>query len=287
MHAPLRLRRCDTRTYFVVDTAKAEVYADRDERGRAGRADVPDAALAALALASAREYEEYFARAVPGTRTPDGEFDVRGPVPPAEQAELAVGGDIPVERAALRLHLDFFDPDLDGRITLAENYCGWRGLGFARLAALWKTLLSALLFGRIGTAMTIDIARFDDKRYAGSTGIFDREGRLDEARLGAYLAEFDLAGGRLSFDETIALLDRNCAKGMVSRTQFRSLFNVCQRLNGNAKVITKAQFSGLFDGSLLWRAASMTDNAGRRAQWLTGLAKDRGRLRGVPALSDR
>jgi len=259
----IRLRDCDTRTYYVVDTTARTVCADLEERGRVSLADRADADLAARALASASEYAEYFVRAIPGTRTPDGNFFVRGALTQAEAAALAAGGELPTERTPLRLHLDFFDSDLDGRITLTENYRGWRGLGFSRFAAALKALFSALLFG----GPTIQIDRIRSQRYA-SSGIFDRNGAIDEARLAPYLHEFDAAGGELSFEQVFAAFDRYSTGGMVSRLQFRSLFALCKRLNANRSVITKAQFVGLFDGSLLWLAASMTDNAGRRARWL-------------------
>lgn len=266
----LRLRDCDTGTYFIVDTTAGKVCADLGNRGSVGWAGEPDATLASGALESARRYEECFARAVPGTDTPDRKFHVRGPLTQAEQAALAQGREVATERPALQLHLDFFDPDLDGWISWSENYGGWRGLGFSRLAALLKAFLSALLFGQLGATrfMAIDITRLTPKRYA-STGIFEAQGGIDNARLQMYLAEFDAAPGeRLSFEQTIALLQKHSPDGIVSRSQFRSLFDVCRRLNGNAEVITKAQFRGLFDGSLLWHAASMTNNAGRRAPWL-------------------
>lgn len=259
----IRLRDCATRTYFVVDTTARTVYADLKERGAVGRGDEPDAALVERALASASDYAQYFARAVPGTKTPDGKFFVRGPLTQAERAALEAGGDVPTERPALHLHLDFFDPDLDGRITLGENYRAWRGLGFSRFGAAVKTVFSALFFGW----PTIEIGRIGAKRYA-STGIFDRQGGIDEARLAPYLGEFDDAGGELSFEQVFDLLQRHSPKGVVSRLQFRSLFAVCKRQNGNREVITKAQFTGLFDGSLLWQAASTPNDAGRRARWL-------------------
>jgi hypothetical protein len=37
-------------------------------------------------------------------------------------------------------------------------------------------------------------------------------------------------------------------------------------MNAGSNAVTKAQFVGLFDGSLLWQAASLPDNAGRRAR---------------------
>jgi hypothetical protein len=239
----LRLRHLESGKYFVIDVASGTVYAG-------------DFALAERALASAREYAKRFARAVPGNLTLDGAFEVRGPVTRAEQAELAAGRPIPQERTALQLHLDFFDLDLDGSIALAESFAGWRGLGFALFPALLKTALSAIFFGRAAR-----------RRYSGTTGIFDAQGRIDGARLREYLAEFHAAGGSLSFEDTIALLNRKSARGFVSRRQFGSLFEVCRRLN-NAEIITQAQFKALFDGSLLWRAASMTNRAGRRARWL-------------------
>jgi hypothetical protein len=259
----IRLRDCVTRTYYLVDTAARTVCADLDESGAASRADEPDAALARRALASASDYAEYFARAVPGTKTPDGRFLVRGPLTQAERAALAAGGEVPTERSALELHLDFFDPDLDGRITLGENYRAWRALGFSRFGAALKTLFSALLFGW----PVIEIGRIGARRCS-STGIFDRHGGIDEARLAPYLAQFDAAGGELGFDQVVALLERHSPNGVVSRVQFGSLFAVCKRRNGNRDVITKSQFTGLFDGSLLWQAACTPDSSGRRARWL-------------------
>lgn len=260
----IRLRDCATRTYFVVDSTARTVYADLKERGAMGRGDQPDAALAERALESAAHYAEYFARAVPGTQTPDGKFFVRGPLTQAERAALGAGDDVPTERSALQLHLDFFDADLDGRITLRENYRAWRGLGFSPLGAAVKAFFSALFFGW----PTIEIARIQARRYA-STGIFDRRGAIDQARLAPYLAQFDAAGGELSFEQVLELLKHRSPRGgIVSRRQFGSLFAVCKRQNGNRKVITKAQFTGLFDGSLLWQAASMPNRAGRRARWL-------------------
>ena len=131
-----------------------------------------------------------------------------------------------------------------------------------------KTLFSALFFH----GPSIEIDRIATKRYS-STGIFDRKGGVDEIRLAPYLAEFDGACGELSFDDLFAALDRYSGTGVVNRRQFRSLFAVCSRLNANRNVITKAQFIGLFDGSLLWLAASTTTNAGRRARFLQSAAR--------------
>lgn len=256
MDAALRLRDRATGSCFIVDTAKGKVYADRHDRRSIGREDEFRGDAAERALKSARENAELFELAVPGNTTFDGKFDVRGTLTRQEEMAFAGGGRVPSERPALLLHLDFFDGDLDGKITLTENYGGWRRLGFSRLAGLWKTLTSALFFGRVGARMAIDVGCIGEKRYASGTGIYDAAGCIDRARLDTYLAAFDAVRRPLSFAETMALLERHSAKGTVSRTQFRSLFSVCERLNRGEKVVTRAQFCGLFEGSLLWLAAA-------------------------------
>ena len=263
----MRLRDSDTGTYYVVATAARTVCANLEERPRVSRADAVDGALAERALAAATEYEEYFARAVPGTCTPDGKFLVRGGLTRAEVATLAAGRDVPAERTALELHLDFFDADGDGAITLAENYRGWRALGFPRFKAALKVLFAVIVFG-----FRIDIEGIANRRYA-SSGVFRPGGGIDELRLAPYLAEFKDAGDELGFAQVLAALERNADAGMVSRAQFRSLFAVCKRMNAGRDVVTKAQFVGLFDGSLFWQAASMTDRAGRRARFLGDTVK--------------
>jgi hypothetical protein len=244
----IRLRDPDSGRPLIVDTAARKVYAEGADPGVKERA-----------LSAACEYSRYFVRAVPGTTTPEGRFLVRGGLTRAEATALAQGRPVRAERTALELHLDFFDADGDARITLPENYRGWRVLGFSRFSAAFKALFSALVFG----GYAIDIERIGRRRRK-STGVFDRGGALDEAQLASYLAEFDAAGGELGFEALLETLRRHSAPGVVSRAQFRSFFAVCRRMNSNRSVITKGQFVGLFDGSLLWQAASMAGSAGRR-----------------------
>src|SRR5262245_11103889 len=178
----LRLNESASRMRLVVDTNARKVYGNGIET-----------ALAQRALAAAAEYARYFVRPVPGTTTLDGSFRVRGGLTQVEAAALAAGGEVRPERTALELHLDFFDLDGDGKITLTENYRGWRALGFSRLTAALKAFFAALFFG-----FRCDIERIANRRYA-SSGIFRKDGGIDEERLAPYLAEFDDAGGELSF----------------------------------------------------------------------------------------
>lgn len=254
--AALRLRDSATGTCFIVDLAAGKVYADRHERRSIGSEDEIRGDAAERALKSAQQNAELFELAIPGNTTFDGKFHVCGALTRPERLAFDGGERVPSERPALLQHLDFFDRDLDGKITLAESYGGWRRLGFSRPGALWKTLTAALLLGSVGARMAIELARVGGKRYAGGTGIYDAAGRIDRGRLDAYLAAFDAAGEPLSFDEMVALLQQHSVKGAVSRAQFRSLFSVCKRLNRGRKVVTREQFIGLFEGSLLWLAAA-------------------------------
>jgi hypothetical protein len=251
----LRLRDCVSGTYFIVNLASGRAFAATRAEPRIGLEDEISGPIAERAVASALDYRSFFEVAVPGNTTPDGNFEVRGALTRREQNAFGEGASVPVERPALLLHLDYFDRDLDGRISLAENYAGWRRLGFSKLAAAAKTALSAVLFGRLVAGLAIDVEAIGARRYARATGIYHADGSIDHDRLDHYRAAFDAGNGRLTFEETIAQLE-NSAAGSVSRGQFRSLFSVCERLNRGERIVTAAQFRGLFDGSLLWLAAS-------------------------------
>jgi hypothetical protein len=161
-----------------------------------------------------------------------------------------------VERPPLLLHLDFFDRDGDGRISLVENYRGWRRLRFGRLAAAVKALLSGYLFGGIMQRLTVDIQLIAAKRRPGNTGLYDTHGSVDSECLEKHCAHFRARNGRLTFEEVMTLLRRYSTPGRVSIGQFRSLFAVCRRMNNGARIVTEEQFRGLFDGSLLWKASA-------------------------------
>jgi hypothetical protein len=259
-HTMLRLRECATGELFIVDLAAACVYGRAAPKANVDRGNEIRGEAASPILQSALTYHATSELAVPGRKTPDGRFEVRGPLSRKEREHFHAGRGVPAERAPLLLHLDFFDRDLDGRIGLFENYRGWRRLGYGRLAAARKTAFSAALFGW-ASGFSIYVDRLQGKRFAGNTGIYDASGSINHLRLDQYCAEFRAKGGQLDFDEVMALLRRNAASGFVSARQFKSLFEVCQRLNNGARVVTEAQFRGLFDGSLLWAAESRTSRS--------------------------
>ena len=253
--ALLRLRDEGTGVSYIADLAANRVYAAMRGERKIARENAIQGEVARRVLRSARGYHAFSEFAAPGDWTPDGYFEVRGALTRCERDHFHEGRDIPVERPALLLHLDFFDRDDDGRITLAENYRGWRRLRFGRLASAFKALASGYLFGGIMQRLTVDIERIAAKRRPDNTGIYDKHGNLDRAYLEKYCAHFRSSNGRLTFEEVMALL-RCYSTGPVSVRQFRSLFSVCRRMNRGERIVTEAQFRGLFDGSLLWKASS-------------------------------
>ena len=213
-------------------------------------------------------FDDYFVAPYSGIATNDGRFVSRGRLNSQEAAKLAAGEGIPGRRPALKEHLDFFDPDpADGMITLRKNLRGWRALGFGWFRSVLQTLLSSLLFGHIADRFAIDIERINEKRKGSSTGIYDANGEVDSKRLAVFLTDFDRAAaqsGTLAIpqDEAKTIIDRHSKLGMVSSGQFRSLFEVCERVN-DGKTITREQFHMLFEGSLLVYAASVPERDGR------------------------
>jgi len=219
---------------------------------------------------AARFFDQYFLAPFPGIATNDGRFISRGRLDSREAQRFEDGDGVRARRSALEEHLDFFDHSpADGIITLRENFMGWRALGYGTLAAARQALLSGLVFGRVRNGLAIDIARISAERPASEdrTRIYDDAGELDVAWLELFLNDFDHAAraagtSAITHEKALEIIQRHARPGWVSRGQFRSLFNVCTRLN-NGTSITRQQFQALFDGSLLVLAASFPGRDGR------------------------
>jgi len=255
----LSLRVCSTQTgeVFVVDDGR--VYLDGDGDGRVSSSDeLPaDSEATRAARAAAGYFEQLFDDPCPGARTADGRFTSAGLLNSAEVTRLRVGQTIRARRPDVWAHLDFFDGrERDGIITPLENYRGWRALGWGRFGAATKALLSSVVFGRARDGFRVDIEAIQERRPKRGTGIYDRAtGNLSPPRLREYLKEFDrhAVDGKLGHRELEKLLAKGGRLGRVSRGQFRSLVQLTTKLNGSPTV-TRGQFVGLYDGSLLYVA---------------------------------
>lgn len=246
----------------LVDLASRRVFADDTGDGKIDATEELKGPDKERALRAAAQIKDLFVAPVPGTKTPDDAFVVDGVASAKEVATLLGGGSVDASRSKLKQHLDFFDTDGDDKLGFKEVYRGFRAVGLSPLSAGLKTTAVSLLFGKARQGFDVDIDAIDSKRNLKSTGVYGKDGRIDEAKLAKLEAAFDKKGGSLTQDELMREVNALGA-GLVSKNQFRSLFTVTEKMNGDDSV-KKAQLRALFDGSLLWQAGSLTGSDGNR-----------------------
>ena len=266
----IRLFHASTDQYFIVKDGR--VYTDLDDDNLISRQDTmtgPRKGVSPAELIAAADYfGALYETPYPGAPSLDRSIRSGGylTLPELRQFEDTLTP-VPSARTALERHLDFFDAGRrDGRVTIRENWSGWRRLGYGFFRSLMGTAGAAVLFGRLLEGFSIDIAHIKSKRPSKSTGIYDERGEVKRDLLDEYVAEFrkHATGGFTSQDKALEIIEAKAHPGTISRRQFKSLFDLCTRLNLSEKVINEEQFRGLFDGSLLYVAAAIPDSHGRR-----------------------
>ena len=267
MPNPIRVHHLESDQYFIVDGE--DVCGDSNQDGMISKDEKLSDNPLGVKLKSIRDAGKYlqdtFAVPYPGSGNLDGSIVSAGPLNDVEAKnfkEDAAG--VPLKRKDIWSHLDFFDSQHpDGKITVGEDYRAWRSLGFGKLRSAFGAVASAVIFGRIKDGFAIDVERIQAKRPKGSSGIYDKEtGDIDRARLDEFLVEFDKRGadGVLTQLQFKQLLRDMGELSFVPKNQYKTLMSLCENLNGE-KTVTKKQFAGLFDSSLLYIAAAMNQRA--------------------------
>jgi peroxygenase len=173
-------------------------------------------------------------------------------------------------RTALQKHVDFFDADHDGRITLSDTYDGLRrlGLGRARAAAFAGVINAALGWSTSGApSLTVDAGRIHAGKHRSDTGVYDKKGRFSQPRFERLFARHDADGdGALDGEE----LARLCADNRVdlmghlgSKAEFGLLLDIAGEERHGKKVLTRGRLQRFYNGSLLYQIAE--EVAARRA----------------------
>jgi peroxygenase len=246
----------------------ARVYADiNGDKRIAKNEEIGPSALGSrydVLIEATRFIERFCDTRVPGITNADGTIVSGARLNATEQLDFESGDGTPETRTRLFEHLSFFDQKNSGTVSPGDNYRGWRSLGFGVFKSLQLAAGSAAVFGRRHGG-TVIIAEIGTSRPSGATGIYDRDGNIDEARWAQFRAAFERTArsGVLTQDDAKAVLAEQVTLGTVPRRQFGSLYAVCEKMNGT-KTITIDQMRSLYDGSLLYRAASLTDDSGRR-----------------------
>ncbi len=179
-------------------------------------------------------------------------------------------------RTALQKHVDFFDTNHDGKITLSDTYRGLRrlGLGAARSAAFAGVINAALGSSTSGAAsLTVDAERIHAGKHQSDTGVYDRNGRLSPARFRQLFVQYDADGdGALDGGELARLFAGNrtdLVGHLGSKAEFGLLLDLAGEDSNGRKVLTRDRLERFYDGSLFYELAE--EVAARRARDWTAL----------------
>lgn len=178
-------------------------------------------------------------------------------------------------RSALQKHVDFFDTNQDGKITLSETYCGLRrlGLGALRSAAFAGAIGAALGTSTSGVlSFTVDAERIHAGKHRSDTGVYDKAGRFSAAAFVRLCARHDSdRDGALDADELARLFAHNrrdLIGHLGSRAEFGLLLSLAGEDRNGTRVLTRERLQRFYDGSLFYQLAEETVE--RRARgWAT------------------
>ncbi|MCC7383758.1 MAG: hypothetical protein IT384_18095 [Deltaproteobacteria bacterium] len=287
----LRLYDAASKTNVIVEGGK--VYAEKD--GRISKKDElsPSTPGYQEFLSAAAYFEDVFNGKVAGVTTADGKIVSGARLDQVELQQFGQGGGTPAKRAPLEQHLTFFDPNATGQISLLDNYRGWRrlpsglsGKNFSVAAAAKQALGSWAVFsylehrnagasvmgsilGALGTGGKLDIHSINASRPSGSTGIYDPQGNIDEARwaqLEAGLRTVANKDGVMSQAAAKDVLADFAKLGMIPSRQYGSFWEVTAGMN-RAETVTIDQLRWLYDGTILDRAEAVSmDRKGKTPQ---------------------
>lgn len=162
----------------------------------------------------------------------------------------------------MQKHVDFFDSNHDGRITIEETYSGLRRLGVGVLrSAAFASVINGALGPATSRALTtsIDTARIQFARHGSDTGVYDKRGRFSAARFRALFDRHDADGdGALGARELTQMFSRNRTDllgHLGSRAEFSLLLELAGEKRGGRRVLTRERLEHFYNGSLFYRLA--------------------------------
>lgn len=170
------------------------------------------------------------------------------------------------ERTALQRHVDFFDRNNNGKITLAETYAGLRALGFGiASSSAFSLAINGALASATGASwsepFTIYTQNIAAGKHPGDTDIYDEQGNYSAAKFEELFATFDLdKDGALSAAELANFREQKfetSGGSLASKAEFDILMDLAGQpspLNGET-VLTKERLAEFYDGSLFYKLA--------------------------------
>jgi peroxygenase len=165
-------------------------------------------------------------------------------------------------RTALQKHVDFFDTNRDGKITLSDTYGGLRrlGLGAAR-SAVFGGVINAVLGTTTSGApsLTVDASRVHAGKHASDTGVYDKRGRFVQRSFDRLFFRYDDDGdGALDGKELARLFAGNRTDllgHLGSAAEFKLLLHLAGEDRHGRRVLTRERLERFYNGSLFYQLA--------------------------------
>lgn len=169
----------------------------------------------------------------------------------------------PETRTALQRHVDFFDTNHDGRITVGETYSGLRRLGFDITRSL---VFAAVINGGLGPStsrklsLTIETERIHLGKHGSDSGVYDGRGHFSAQRFAALFSGLEPgAEGGLDAHQLRRMIARNrtdVVGHLASRVEFALLMEIAGEIRNGRRVLTRERLEKFYDGSLLYKVAA-------------------------------
>jgi len=167
-------------------------------------------------------------------------------------------------RTALQKHVDFFDRNNNGTITVSETQEGLvaLGLGSTRSWGL-ATAINAGLGFTTGSSwfspLTINTANIAAGKHPSDSDIYDEQGNFSASKFAELFNKFDLDGdGALSNEEFVNFRNRKFEDGgssLASSLEFSLLMEIAGEDRGDTRVLTTETLASFYDGSLFYQVA--------------------------------
>lgn len=165
-------------------------------------------------------------------------------------------------RTALQKHVDFFDTNHDGKITISDTYEGLRrlGLGVIRSAAFAGVINAALGSSTSGApSLTVDAERIHKGKHKSDTGVYDKSGRFSLPKFNRLFGCYDADGdGALDGEELTHLFADNRTDligHLGSMAEFGLLLSLAGEDRNGKRVLTRERLERFYDGSLFYEIA--------------------------------
>lgn len=193
--------------------------------------------------------------------------------PPARKAAAPAA---PVDKSkytTLQRHVDFFDRNSDGKITLGETRQGLEALGLGGAAALGGALF---INGGLASStqhkpsMTIDVANIKAAKHDSDSGVIDAQGNFVPEAFDKMFTQFDTNRSNTLDANELAAMGKAHAQSkrgtLASKAEFGLLLKLAadrtETVNGKpVKAISRERLASFYRGDLFPQLAA--ERAGR------------------------